>query len=61
MTVPLHDHDLTHLTKPMPQITRVELIGPDGRRTLCHISDVEISFQDQGRTLKIFYKETSCE
>lgn len=38
------------------KITRVELISKqNGREKVIKTDDIELSFQDDGRTLKIFY------
>jgi hypothetical protein len=40
---------------PYSRITRVEVIGKDGRQLVKHdVTNVNISVQDDGRTLKIF-------
>tara|TARA_R110002124_G_scaffold4389_2_gene26536 strand:- start:3838 stop:4005 length:168 start_codon:yes stop_codon:yes gene_type:complete len=42
-----------------PLISRVEVIG-DGREFVEHdINGIDISFQDEGRTLKIFLGKTN--
>jgi hypothetical protein len=43
---------------PYSQITRVEVIGTHGRELVKHdVTDVQISIQDDGRTLKLFLKD----
>ena len=38
------------------KVTRVELISKqNGREKVVKTDDIELSFQDEGRTLKIFY------
>jgi hypothetical protein len=57
----LHTDLLCDGIKAYPTITRVEIIRNDEGRVFTEYSakDVEISLQDDGRTLKIFYtKET---
>ena len=44
----------------LPKITRVEVIDNAGRSySKWDVTDVEIHFQDEGRTLKIFLKDAS--
>jgi len=41
-----------------PKVTRIELIGPEGRIVIQKDSkEVDASIQDNGRTLKVFYKK----
>ena len=41
--------------KNYPLINRVEVIGPNGREYVkCYCSNVQISQQDEGHTLKVF-------
>jgi hypothetical protein len=41
--------------KNYPLINRVEVIGKNGREFVCYdCSNVQVSEQDQGRTLKVF-------
>ena len=41
--------------KSFPNVTRVEVIGKKGREfTQYDCSNVQVSIQDQGRTLKVF-------
>ena len=43
----------------LPKITRVEVIDGAGRSySKLNVKDVELSFQDDERTLKIFLKDT---
>ena len=43
---------------PFPEITRVEVIDSTGRAyTKWDVKDVEMSIQDDGRTMKIFLKD----
>lgn len=45
-----------HIT-PFPDVTRVEVIDSTGRAyTQWDVKDVQMSFQDEGRTIKIFLK-----
>ena len=37
-------------------ITRVEVIDSTGRAYACHSAKVELSFQDEGKTLKVILK-----
>jgi hypothetical protein len=39
------------------QITRVEVIDETGRQYVRHDAHVELSLQDNGKTLKIFVQE----
>lgn len=42
-------------TKDNSKVTRLEVIDSKGRQYVAHgCSDVELSYQDEGRTLKIF-------
>lgn len=42
----------------LPKITRVEVIDSSGRSySKWDVKDVELSFQDEGRTLKVFLKD----
>lgn len=42
---------------PYPEVTRVEVIDSSGRAYTCYdAKDVEISTQDNGRTIKVFLK-----
>lgn len=43
------------------KITRVEVIDDLGRQYLAYPESVELSFQDGGRTLKVFVKGYSNE
>ena len=38
-----------------PKVTRLEIIGPDGRELVKYGVHVEIQVQDEGRTVKEFY------
>ena len=41
--------------KNYPLINRVEVIGPNGREYVnCECSNIQVSEQDNGRTLKVF-------
>ncbi len=43
--------------RPYPDVTRLEVIDSTGRAyTQWDVKDVQLSFQDEGRTLKIFLK-----
>ena len=43
---------------PYSRITRVEVIGTHGRELVKHdVTDVQISIQDDGKTLKVFLKD----
>jgi hypothetical protein len=43
---------------PYPDVTRVEVIDSTGRAyTKWDVKDVQISIQDDGRTMKIFLKD----
>tara|TARA_B110000503_G_scaffold31607_1_gene51106 strand:- start:22 stop:282 length:261 start_codon:yes stop_codon:yes gene_type:complete len=43
---------------PYSRITRVEVIGTHGRELVKHdVTDVQISIQDDGQTLKLFLKD----
>lgn len=43
---------------PYHDVTRVEVIDADGRSYTNHkVQNVELSLQDDGRTLKVFIKE----
>ena len=43
---------------PYNRITRVEVIGTHGRELVKHdVTDVQISIQDDGQTLKLFLKD----
>lgn len=43
---------------PYSRITRVEVIGRRGRELVKHdVTDVQISIQDDGQTIKLFLKE----
>ena len=43
--------------EPPTQVTRLEIIDADGRSyTNWKVKDLEFSYQDDGRTLKIFIK-----
>ena len=45
-------------TIPYSRITRVEVIGRHGRELVKHdVTDVQISIQDDGQTIKLFLKE----
>ena len=42
----------------LPKVTRLEVIDKNGRSYVVHNAEqVELSYQDQGRTLKIFVKQ----
>ena len=42
---------------PFPEITRVEIIDSTGRAyTQYNVAEVQMSIQDDGRTMKIFLK-----
>jgi hypothetical protein len=38
----------------LPKVTRLEVIDHTGRAYVIYNADVELSYQDDGRTLKIF-------
>ena len=40
-----------------PVITRVEVIGKEGRLLVKYVESATVSWQDDGRTLKVFLKE----
>ena len=40
-----------------PPVTRVEVIGKDGRVFVTRCKNAEISMQDQDRTIKVFLVE----
>lgn len=43
---------------PFPEITRVEVIDSTGRAyTQYNVKEVQMSIQDDGRTMKIFLKD----
>ena len=43
---------------PYSRIARVEVIGTHGRELVKHdVTDVQISIQDDGKTLKVFLKD----
>jgi|TARA_B110000914_G_C15413380_1_gene422976 hypothetical protein len=44
-------------TSSEPVITRVEVIGKEGRLLVKYVESATISMQDEGRTLKVFLKE----
>ena len=47
---------MNHIT-PLPDITRVEVIDDQGRSySQWDVRDVQVSFQDDDRTLKIFLR-----
>jgi hypothetical protein len=44
-------------TVPTPKINRVEVIDQTGRIfVMCDLTDVQVSVQDDGQTLKVFCK-----
>jgi len=44
----------------LPSVTRVEVIDKNGRSYTNHkVADLHLSYQDDGRTLKIFIAEES--
>ena len=43
-------------TFKLPKVTRLEVIDRTGRAYVVHNSEVELSYQDNARTLKIFVK-----
>jgi hypothetical protein len=50
-----------HITT-LPEVTRVEVIDDTGRAySQWDVSDVQVSFQDGNKTLKIFLKNTPNE
>jgi hypothetical protein len=50
-----------HITS-LPEITRVEVIDSSGRAySQWGVRDVQVSFQDGDKTLKIFLKNASSE
>ena len=52
-----HDLELPNgdFLKSYPKVTRVELIGNDGREFVRYgCSNVQVSLQDDGRTIKVF-------
>ena len=55
MTNPLHNR----FDDEFYQVTRVEVIDSQGRSYTNHrVESVELQLQDDGRTLKIFIKDT---
>jgi hypothetical protein len=40
----------------LPKVTRLEVIDQTGRAYVIHNADVQLSYQDNARTLKIFVK-----
>lgn len=40
----------------LPKVTRLEVIDQNGRAYVIHNAEVELCYQDQARTLKIFVK-----
>jgi hypothetical protein len=49
---------MTRIPSPTPPITRLEVIGANGRSYVNYrVAHVEFSLQDNDRTLKIFVKE----
>ena len=38
----------------LPKVTRLEVIDQNGRAYVIYNAEVELSYQDQARTLKIF-------
>lgn len=46
----------------LKKVTRFEVIDNDGRSYTKHnIKNVELSLQDDGRTLKVFIKSKECD
>lgn len=43
-------------TIKLPKVTRLEVINKTGRAYVVKDSEVELSYQDEARTLKIFVK-----
>ena len=41
---------------PIPKVTRFEVIDETGRTYRRHGVEVELSYQDDGRTLKVFVR-----
>ncbi len=46
---------------PLPDVTRLEVIDPDGRAYVEYGVRVRLSFQDDGRTLKAFVSVGSAK
>jgi hypothetical protein len=42
--------------KPEPKVTRFEVIDETGRAYVKHHVEIELSYQDDGRTLKVFVR-----
>jgi hypothetical protein len=40
----------------LPKVTRLEVIDHTGRAYVIHNAEVELSYQDDARTLKVFVK-----
>ena len=48
----------TDLLKSYPEVTRIEVITDNGREFVRHnCADVQVSLQDDGRTIKVFLKQ----
>ena len=55
------DYHMTNgdFIKRYPDVTRVEVIGSDGREYVRHeCSNVQVSLQDDGQTIKVFLFST---
>jgi hypothetical protein len=44
---------------PEPNVTRFEVIDQSGRAYVRHDVEIELSYQDDGRTLKVFVRARS--
>lgn len=43
------------------KVTRFEVIGPHGRMIVLYEVKIELSYQDDGRTLKVFVKDRAAK
>ena len=46
-------YEYHYTTQEEPRVNRIEVIGPDGRKLV--LNNVRVSFQDNGKTVKLFY------
>ena len=55
------DKEIIDGTIKLPKVTRLEVIDHTGRAYVIHNAHVELSYQDQARTLKIFVQPRKNE
>jgi len=49
-----NNEEIVDVTYKLPRVTRLEVIDHNGRSYVIKNADVELSYQDNARTLKIF-------